>query len=86
MIQTARKTLTTELLQRKLLPAKGLIGADWVPAISGRSFVVSDPSTSTEVQHVTEMGADDAQLAVGAAVQTFPAWKGKAMQVRFGEI
>lgn len=77
----ARKSLATELVQRGLLGGKGLIGGMWVPAVSGNSFAVLDPTTGAEVHHVSEMGAEDAGRAVGAASQSFAAWKDKTMQV-----
>jgi phenylacetaldehyde dehydrogenase len=50
---------------------KLLIGADWVPATSGRTFETFDPSTGEVLAHVAEGGPEDIDHAVRAARAAF---------------
>lgn len=77
--------MTEGLVKNGLLTGKGLIGESWVPAISGKSFAVLDPATETEVQHVADMGAEDAVLAADAATTSFASWKARTIQVSRGQ-
>ncbi|CAM9697652.1 unnamed protein product [Sphacelaria rigidula] len=88
----ARTKLVTELRDKGLLIGNGLIGGRWVPAASGREFKVFDPAVDDDkeseasgvrvVLQVSEMGAEDAALAVEAAQRSAAAWRGTNMQVR----
>jgi succinate-semialdehyde dehydrogenase/glutarate-semialdehyde dehydrogenase len=51
------------------------IGGSFVPARSGRRFVVRNPATDAVVAEVADGGADDSRAAVAAAAAAFPAWK-----------
>lgn len=77
-----RKSLTAKLLGSRLLRSKGLIAGEWLPAASGKLFAVMDPATGLEVEQVSAMGAEDAEKAVGAATESFKAWRGKTIPVR----
>lgn len=79
----ARKSLTAKLLKIGLLRSKGFIAGEWVPAASGKLLAVLDPATGSAVEHVAAMGAEDTNRAVGAAVESFDAWKGRTMPVRY---
>ena len=61
-----------------------LIGGEWVPASSGATFPVIDPSSGKEIARVAEAGAADVDAAVAAARKAFedPAWRGMAPEAR----
>jgi len=71
--------VTTELLptfNRELSflrgDAKGLlIGGEWVPAVSGRTFPSINPSTGTTIAQLAEADAADVDRAVAAARRAF---------------
>lgn len=65
-----------ELCQRirpmsSLLCSKGLIGGQWVPAISGQTFDVKNPANGQIIGSVPNMNEKDAQLAIDAAKKAF---------------
>lgn len=71
-----------------------LIGADWLPAVSGRTFEVIDPATGDVIARVPEGDAADVDAAVRAARTSFDtgAWHGMTADARsrvlwrFGEL
>lgn len=79
----ARKSLTTKLCESGLLRSKGFIAGEWLPAASGKLLAVLDPTTGSVVEHVPAMGAEDTERAVSAAAESFDAWKGRTMPVRY---
>lgn len=50
------------------------INGEWVPAISGRTFVVTNPATGEVIGEVPDGGPEDAEAAIAAAHAAFPAW------------
>jgi vanillin dehydrogenase len=60
---------TVELEQQRLL-----IGGEWVPAGSGRSWESSGPVEGVGACPVAAAGPDDARRAADAAAAAFPAW------------
>ncbi|HET8754917.1 MAG TPA: NAD-dependent succinate-semialdehyde dehydrogenase, partial [Solirubrobacteraceae bacterium] len=60
---------TVELEQQQLL-----IGGEWVPASSGRSWESSGPVEGVGGTPVAAAGPDDARRAADAAWAAFPAW------------
>jgi aldehyde dehydrogenase (NAD+) len=52
-----------------------LIGGEWVPAASGQTIAVIDPSTGETLAHVPRGAAADVDAAVRAATDAFPAWR-----------
>ena len=53
-----------------------LIDGKWVPAKSGKTFPSINPSTGEVIAQVAEGGAEDVDLAVGAARRAFEgAWR-----------
>lgn len=50
------------------------INGEWVEAISGRTFAVTNPATGERLGEVPDGGADDARAAIEAAHQAFPSW------------
>jgi phenylacetaldehyde dehydrogenase len=75
-------------------PKQLLIGERWMPAASGKTFAVTDPSTGTVIAHAAEGDVVDVDRAVKAARQAFeggpwpamtPAERGKIIW-RIGEL
>ncbi|WP_432847271.1 NAD-dependent succinate-semialdehyde dehydrogenase [Amycolatopsis sp. CA-161197] len=61
------------------------IGGKWVPAKSGKTFEVQDPSTGTALCEVADAGAEDGMAALDAAVAAQAGWAAVAPRER-GEI
>lgn len=59
----------------ELIHFAGLIGGDWLPARSGETLPVTNPSTGAVLGEVPKMGADEAQRATAAAVAAFASWQ-----------
>ncbi len=57
------------------LKTKGFINGQWVDAMSGRTFAVTNPATGETIAMVSDMGRDDALAAVSAAYQALPKWR-----------
>lgn len=90
-LHQARKNIAAELLQKGLLINEGLVGGRWICAASNKQFSVLDPAVAgeaasqagvLEVHRVSDMGAEEAEMAVEAAALSFASWKGKHMQAR----
>ena len=63
-----------------LLKTDGLIDGAWVP---GRArFAVHDPATGQELTQVANLGPADAEAAIAAANQAWPAWRAKTAKER----
>lgn len=54
---------------------KALIGSEWVPAVSGRTIEVRNPSTDDLIATVPNGGAADVAKAIDAASAALPAWR-----------
>ncbi len=52
-------------------PTRLLVGGDWVPARSERTFTTLDPATGAAIAEVAEGAAEDVELAVAAARRAF---------------
>ena len=74
--------MQTEAVTRKIAepvqkfisrPRNLLIGGQWVPAASGKTFAVHDPSTGDVIAHAAEGDAVDIDRAVAAARAAFDA-------------
>ena len=59
-------------------PKKLLIGGDWRPAKSGKTFAAINPATEEIIGHAAEGAQEDVDVAVVAARQAFenPKWSG----------
>ncbi|KAL1918980.1 uncharacterized protein VTP21DRAFT_2361 [Calcarisporiella thermophila] len=58
------------------------INNEWVKAISGETFAVTDPSTGDEIGRVPEMTVQDLRNAIAAADSAFEAWAGESAKRR----
>jgi len=57
------------------MKTKGFINGQWVSALSGREFAVTNPATGETIAMVANMGRDDTLAAVAAASAALPAWR-----------
>jgi succinate-semialdehyde dehydrogenase/glutarate-semialdehyde dehydrogenase len=57
------------------VPTDLYIGGKWVPARSGASVAVHDPSTGHQLSEVADAGVGDALDAVAAAAQSYSEWR-----------
>ena len=53
---------------------KFYINGSWVQSLDGRSFPVLDPATECAFATITLGGTKDAEVAIAAAKEAFPAW------------
>ncbi|WP_449407814.1 NAD-dependent succinate-semialdehyde dehydrogenase [Microbacterium maritypicum] len=67
------------------VPTGLLIGGEWRPASSGRTFEVHDPSTGEVLAHVADATPEDGMAALDAAAAAQSAWAATAPRER-GEI
>lgn len=57
------------------IPDKLLINGKFVPAVSGKTFEVTDPATEEVIAHVAEADAADVDIAVKAARDAFETYR-----------
>ena len=50
------------------------INGEWLDAVSGQTFEVTNPATGEVIGSVPDGGAEDAEAAIAAAEAAFPAW------------
>ncbi len=66
-----------------ILPAAGLVGADWLDkAADGRTFEVANPSTGEVLAELPDMGVAEARRAIAAAAAAQVAWAAKTGKAR----
>src|ERR1700680_2880000 len=58
------------------------VGGQWLPAISGETIDVIDPSSQEVIRRIPRGRAEDIDRAVRAAAAAFPAWRDTNPQVR----
>jgi succinate-semialdehyde dehydrogenase/glutarate-semialdehyde dehydrogenase len=63
-----------------LLKTDGLIDGTWVAG--NARFAVTDPATGQELAQVANLGPADAEAAIAAANQAWPAWRAKTAKER----
>ncbi len=64
----------------KLFKTDALIGGEWIGA--GSRFAVNDPATGMKLADVANLGPAQAQAALEAANQAWPAWRTKTAKER----
>ncbi len=69
-----------QLNDPSLLKTDGLIGGQWVKGAA--RFDVHDPATGAKLADVANLGPADAERAIAAADQAWPAWRGKTAKER----
>ncbi|MCU9614339.1 NAD-dependent succinate-semialdehyde dehydrogenase [Caldibacillus lycopersici] len=58
------------------------INGEWVKALSGDSFPVTNPANGQQIGAVPNGGSEEAKLAVDAAADAFPQWAAKTAEER----
>ncbi|WP_312791831.1 NAD-dependent succinate-semialdehyde dehydrogenase [Diaphorobacter nitroreducens] len=75
------KTSPLSLLKDpSLLKTDALLGGQWFAG--GARFAVHDPATGLKLADVANLGAKEAELAIAAANEAWPAWKAKTAKER----
>ena len=64
------------------LKTQGFIDGQWVAAVSGGQFAVTNPATGDVLAQVVNMGREDAMAAVAAAHAALPAWRATTSKER----
>lgn len=59
------------------------VNSRWVAGDAGQSFAVFNPATGEELGTVPDAQASDAESAIDAAHQAFPAWRDTPVKTRF---
>lgn len=67
-----------------LICQHAFINGEWVAAISGNTFPVTNPATGDVVGQVADCGAAETALAIEAAEAALPEWRSKTATVRAG--
>jgi acyl-CoA reductase-like NAD-dependent aldehyde dehydrogenase len=62
-------------LDRILTDGTHLVGADWVPAVSGETIDVINPATQDLLMRVPRGRAEDIDAAVQVAAAAYPSWR-----------
>ncbi|GAA5122511.1 aldehyde dehydrogenase family protein [Haloechinothrix salitolerans] len=71
MTAVAETRLADSVTEFLASPKQLLIGGEWVPAASGRTFTTEDPATSRVLTEVAHGAAEDIDRAVAAARKAF---------------
>ena len=67
-----------------LFKEAAFINGTWVNSSSGKTFAVTNPATNELIAEVSNLGPQDAELAITAAEHAFPDWKNKTGKERAG--
>lgn len=73
-----------KLNEPELLRTEGLVGGEWIPAQSGATFDVVDPSEGSVIASVAALGALETRAAIAAADRALPQWQAKTAKERAG--
>lgn len=74
--------MSLTLSRGDLLRTTNLIGENWVPAVSGTRYAVTNPATGVELALIADSGAADARAATNAASAALPAWRARLPRER----
>ncbi len=69
--------MSTDVEGRKLfslLRDKNFIGGKWVPAISGKTFPVTNPANDKIIGTAQDSSSQDAEMAINSASKIFKSW------------
>lgn len=64
------------------LKQSAFIGGEWIGAVSGETTDVIDPATGETIGTVPDCGAIEAERAIAAAHDAFPAWRSRTARER----
>uniref|UniRef100_K3X4C1 Succinate-semialdehyde dehydrogenase, mitochondrial n=1 Tax=Globisporangium ultimum (strain ATCC 200006 / CBS 805.95 / DAOM BR144) TaxID=431595 RepID=K3X4C1_GLOUD len=89
MASTSTKTSTgiaagfhSEVQNRDLICTQGFINGKWIDAHSKAHFSVTDPATDEEIARVADMGKEETQDAIHAALEAQRSWRKTTPLVR----
>ncbi len=71
-----------KLKDKHLFREKGVIAGRWMPAKSGETLEVHNPSSGEKIGSVPKMGADETRMAIESAAKAFPEWSQKTAKER----
>ena len=77
-----RAVFPMKLNNPELLRTKSYIDGKWVDAPDGAEFAVDNPATGSNIAHVSNLGAKQAEQAIAAASRAFPAWRARTAKER----
>jgi succinate-semialdehyde dehydrogenase/glutarate-semialdehyde dehydrogenase len=69
-------------MQSQSVRTRGFINGNWVDALSGAEFAVSNPANGETIAMVANMGREDALAAVASAHAALPAWRAATSRER----
>jgi succinate-semialdehyde dehydrogenase/glutarate-semialdehyde dehydrogenase len=67
-----------------LFKEEAFINGSWVKSSSGKTFAVTNPANSELIAEVSNLGPQDAELAIAAAEHALEGWKNKTGKERAG--
>ena len=77
-----RAVFPMKLNNPELLRTQSYIDGKWVDASDGAEFAVDNPATGSNIAHVSNLGAKQAEQAIAAASRAFPAWRARTAKER----
>jgi succinate-semialdehyde dehydrogenase/glutarate-semialdehyde dehydrogenase len=77
-----RAVFPMKLNNPELLRTQSYIDGKWVDASDGAEFAVDNPATGSNIAHVSNLGAKQAEQAIAAASRAFPAWRERTAKER----
>ena len=77
-----RAVFPMKLNNPELLRTQSYIDGKWVDAPDGAEFAVDNPATASNIAHVSNLGAKQAEQAIAAASRAFPAWRARTAKER----
>jgi succinate-semialdehyde dehydrogenase/glutarate-semialdehyde dehydrogenase len=72
------------LKDSSLLRRQSFIGNEWIDALSGKTFPVTNPADDEVLAQVADCSAAETQRAIAAADAALPDWRAKTAAVRAG--
>ncbi len=77
-----RAVFPMKLNNPELLRTQSYIDGKWIDAPDGAAFAVDNPANGTNIAHVSNLGAKQAEQAIEAANRAFPAWRARTAKER----
>lgn len=77
-----RAVFPMKLNNPELLRTQSYIDGKWVDAPDGAEFAVDNPATGSNIAHVSNLGAKQAEQAIAVASRAFPAWRARTAKER----
>ena len=71
-----------DLNNAALFREQSYINGEWVAAVNGETFEVTNPADGSLLAEVAELDVDGARAAIEAAAAAWPAWRSKTAKER----